>query len=89
VARAVLGPLAGQLGTRPGDLPSRLPSPSIPFGVIAGNQWINPAGLLWLPSPHDGTVSVESTRLEGMDDHLVVPYYAYVHHEPIKGREPD
>lgn len=74
IAGAVLGPLAGQLGTRDEDLPRKLPSPSIPFGVIAGDQWINPAGPLWLPAPHDGTVSVESTRLAGMDDHLVLPY---------------
>lgn len=74
VAKAVLGPLAGQLGTRDEDLPRRLPSPSIPFGVIAGDQWINPVGPLWLPSPHDGTVSVESTKLAGMEDHLVLPY---------------
>ncbi len=70
----VLGPLAPQLGTRPEDLPKRLPALSIPFGVIAGDDWINPAGPLWLPAPHDGTVSVESTRLEGMSDHIVLPY---------------
>jgi len=70
----VLGPLAVQLGTRPQDLPKRLPVPEIAFGVIAGDDWINPAGPLWLPSPHDGTVSVESTRLEGMRDHIVLPY---------------
>jgi triacylglycerol lipase len=74
IASAVLGPLAEQLGTREEDLPRRLPSPSIPFGVIAGDQWINPAGPIWLSSPHDGTVSVESTKLSGMDDHLVLPY---------------
>ncbi len=71
---AMLGPLARQLGTRPEDIPRRLPSPSIPFGVIAGNRWINPAGPIWLSSPHDGSVSVKSTRLEGMDDHIVLPY---------------
>jgi pimeloyl-ACP methyl ester carboxylesterase len=72
--RSILGPLADQLGTRSEDLPSRLPIPSIPFGVIAGDRWINPAGPLWLPAPHDGTVSVASTRLEGMADHIVLPY---------------
>lgn len=70
----VLGPLATQLGTRPDDLPLRLPPPEIPFGVIAGDDWINPAGPLWLPAPHDGTVSVASTRLAGMLDHIVLPY---------------
>lgn len=70
----ILGPLAPQLGTGEEDLPRRLPPPTIPFGVIAGDQWINPAGPLWLPRPHDGTVSVASTRLAGMSDHIVLPY---------------
>lgn len=70
----VMGPLSTQLGTGNEDLPRRLPVPSIPFGVIAGDQWINPVGPLWLPAPHDGTVSVASTRLAGMRDHLVMPY---------------
>lgn len=72
--RALMGPLFTQLGTGQDDLPSQLPVPEIPFGVIAGDQWINPAGALWLPAPHDGTVSVASTRLSGMRDHLVLPY---------------
>jgi triacylglycerol lipase len=71
---ALLGPLASQLGTRAGDLPFRYPPPPIPFGVIAGDHWINPLGAVWLPAPHDGTVSVASTRLEGMTGHIVVPY---------------
>lgn len=69
----LMGPLAGQLGTRGEDLPQSLPKPPIPFGVIAGDQWINPIGPVLLPAPHDGTVSVASTRLPGMADHLVVP----------------
>lgn len=71
---AVLGPLAAQLGTAPGSLPQRLPPPPIPFGVVAGDRWINPLGALWLPGPHDGTVSVARTRLPAMCDHLVMPY---------------
>jgi triacylglycerol lipase len=71
---ALLGPIAPQLGTGPEDLPARLPVPDCEVGVIAGDQWINPVGLFVLPSPHDGTVSVEGTRLEGMKDHLIVPH---------------
>jgi len=70
----IMGRLATQLGTGEDDLPQRLPAPRIPFGVIAGDEWINPAGPLWLPGPHDGTVSVASTRLDGMTDHIVLPY---------------
>ncbi len=70
----LMGPLASQLGTSQVDLPERLPSPPMAFAVIAGDRWINPTGPLFLPAPHDGTVSVASTRLEGMSDHLVLPY---------------
>ncbi|MEE8167050.1 MAG: alpha/beta fold hydrolase [Myxococcota bacterium] len=70
----LMGPLASQLGTGQDDLAERLPSPPIAFGVIAGDRWINPTGPLLLPAPHDGTVSVASTRLEDMTDHLVLPY---------------
>lgn len=70
----LLGPLAAQLGTGPDDLPAILARPACEFGVIAGRHWINPAGPFWLPSPHDGTVSVRQTRLPGMKDHLVVPH---------------
>lgn len=70
----IMGPLAPQLGTGEEDLPRTLPPPTMPFGVIAGDDWVNPAGPLWLPPPHDGTVSVESTRLRGMNDHIVLPY---------------
>ncbi|HEB89963.1 MAG TPA: alpha/beta hydrolase [Deltaproteobacteria bacterium] len=74
LAASALGPLGSRLGTGEKDLPRTLSAPGIPFGVIAGSRWINPAGPLWLPGPHDGTVSVTSTRLEGMSDHLVLPH---------------
>jgi pimeloyl-ACP methyl ester carboxylesterase len=74
ISGGLMGRLAGQLGTRPEDIPRDLPVPSIAFGVIAGDRWINPVGPWLLPSPHDGTVSVASTRLDGMLDHLVVPF---------------
>jgi triacylglycerol lipase len=70
----VLGPLAIQLGTSVNQLPRTLPPPSIPFGVVAGNHWWNPVGAALLPGASDGTVTVESTRLDGMEDHLVVPH---------------
>jgi len=72
--RTILGPIAPQLGTGPNDLPARLPVPDCDVGIIAGNRWINPVGAMVLPPPHDGTVSVDRTHLDGMKDHLVVPH---------------
>jgi pimeloyl-ACP methyl ester carboxylesterase len=72
--RALLGPMAPQLGTGPEDLPARLPVPNCDVGIIAGDRWINPLGPFVLPPPHDGTVSLNRTYLAGMKDHLVVPH---------------
>ena len=46
-----------------------------PVGVIAGSTPIGLGSVLGvLKSPHDGTVSVEETRLEGIQAHRVVPF---------------
>jgi pimeloyl-ACP methyl ester carboxylesterase len=44
-----------------------------PVGVIAGSTPIGLGSVLGvLKAPHDGTVSVEETRLQGIDEHRVV-----------------
>lgn len=49
-------------------------SPDFELGIIAGaTGWPYLLGNLLLPRPHDGRVSVERTRVDGMRDHLVVP----------------
>ncbi len=67
-----MGPTAVQLGTAPDSLPNRLPPPDVEVGVIAGTGTINPLGSIVIPDEDDGMVSVQSTRLEGMKDFLVV-----------------
>jgi palmitoyl protein thioesterase len=71
--KAIFGPVGSELGTSPESLPARLGQPNFEFGVIAGNQPMNPLGWWLISGENDGEVSVESTRLEGMSDFVVLP----------------
>lgn len=67
------GPAAFELGTDAESLPNKLGPVDFELGVIAGNRTISPLGPLLIDGPNDGTVSVASTRVEGMADHIVLP----------------
>ena len=72
--RTVFGPAGLQLTTRPGAALAALLGPvDFPVGVIAGTRTLDPLAWLLLPKPNDGRVSVASTRVVGMSDHLVLP----------------
>ena len=67
------GPAGRQLGTGPDSIPRRLGPVDFPLGVVAGTETINYLLSQLLPNPDDGKVSVASTRVEGMADHISVP----------------
>jgi hypothetical protein len=71
--RAFFGPAGQQLGTqRDAVINALFPPVDYSVGIIAGNRSIDPVAGTMLPKPHDGRVSVENTKLDGMADHVVV-----------------
>ena len=71
--RAWFGPAGQQLVTRrDAATEAALPLVDYPVGVIAGNRSVDPISSVFLPKPHDGRVSVENTKLDGMADHLII-----------------
>ena len=73
VYKIINGPAGSQLGTDSASVPNKLGSADFEVGIIAGNSTINPILSFMLPNPDDGKVSVESTKLEGMTDHIEMP----------------
>ncbi len=66
------GDAGAQLGTSQESMPSQLGPVDFDLGVIAGTGTINVFASAMLPELNDGKVSVASTRIEGMNDFLIV-----------------
>jgi pimeloyl-ACP methyl ester carboxylesterase len=67
------GPTGSALGTGKGHVPQALGAVNFDLGVIAGNINVNPLGFFLLDGPNDSIVSVESTKVAGMNEHLILP----------------
>jgi triacylglycerol lipase len=83
----VNGPAGRQLGKGTDSVPLALGPADFELGVIAGNRTIDPITSAVLDNPDDGKVSVEDTKLEGMDDFIIVEHsHAFMMslEEPIK-----
>ena len=71
--RSYYGPAGLQLTTLPNDTLALLPPVDYPVGIVAGTRALNP--IAWrcnLPRPNDGCVSIESSKLAGMADHIAI-----------------
>jgi triacylglycerol lipase len=68
------GPAGRQLGKGPASVPLALGPVDFELGVIAGTRTIDPITSAVLDDPDDGKVSVEDTKIEGMDDFIIVEH---------------
>lgn len=68
------GPAGRQIGKGEDSVPLALGPANFELGIIAGNRTIDPITSAVLDNPDDGRVSVADTRLEGMDDFIVVEH---------------
>ncbi len=66
------GPAAQELGTGSDSTPVRLGPADFELGVITGDRSLNPIGSWLIQGDDDGTVAVESAKIEGMADFLLV-----------------
>jgi len=73
--RRLNGPAGQELGTEADSLPNRLGPVDYPVGIIAAGEysWFDAWFASFTGQANDGKVTVESTRLAGMTDFLILP----------------
>ena len=71
--RLILGPAGQQLIADKAGVIAKLPTPEIPFAVIAGGKGTSDGYNPLIPGDDDGLVAVSSTYLEGAEDSLTLP----------------
>jgi triacylglycerol esterase/lipase EstA (alpha/beta hydrolase family) len=69
IFKSIFGPASQQLTTKYEHIDEDI---DYPLGVIAGSASINPLAPWVLDGEHDGIVTVERTKIEGMTDHITI-----------------
>jgi pimeloyl-ACP methyl ester carboxylesterase len=72
IFKKVFGPAGQQLITNQKQFKHIFGNVDYELGVIAGDLVLDPISALIMGKPSDGRVSVESTKIKGMKDHIVV-----------------
>jgi triacylglycerol esterase/lipase EstA (alpha/beta hydrolase family) len=70
--KTIYGPAGQQLTTNNNDTQKLLGKIDYDLGVIAGNSTIDPISSYIIGGNNDGKVSITSTKVAGMKDHVVV-----------------
>lgn len=73
IFETVTGTSGMQLGPQWTDFQSHLGVPPCPFAVIAGDISMHPIQNPWLQGPSDGIVTVDESKLDGMQEFIVHP----------------
>jgi len=73
--KIIFGPVGLQLGARKNSYVNTRLEKTIKYetGVIAGNYCLNPFAPFFIKGANDGLVSVSSTKIKGMKDHITLP----------------